>query len=66
LARRSKRSLKRTPPEPEIEDANDVLERLTKEGIRQAKTRARAMMDASMSKEFSEAHRRERARKYGV
>ena len=49
----------------EIEDANTILERLTKEGIRAGKTRAKAMSDAAMSPEFSEAHRKERARKYG-
>jgi hypothetical protein len=52
--------------QPVIEDANDVLERLTKAGMAAGKSRARAMSDAAMSKEFSEAHQKERARKYGV
>jgi hypothetical protein len=52
--------------QPVIEDANDVLERLTKEHMAAGKTRARAMMDASASKEFTEAFQKERARKYGV
>jgi hypothetical protein len=50
----------------EIEDANNILERLTKEGMRDGKTRAKAMSDAAMSPEFSEAHRKERIRKYGA
>jgi hypothetical protein len=49
-----------------IEDANDVLERLTKEGMRLGKSRAKAMSDAAMSPEFSAAHRKARAHKYGV
>jgi hypothetical protein len=52
--------------QPMIEDANDVLERLTKTGMRAGKSRAKAMSDAAMSQEFSDAHRKERARKYGV
>jgi hypothetical protein len=53
-------------PQPKIEDANDVLERLTKEGMKAGKSRARAVMDASVSKEFSEAFRKERERKFGA
>jgi hypothetical protein len=34
--------------------------------MRAGKTRAKAMSDAAMSPEFSEAHRKERARKYGA
>jgi hypothetical protein len=52
--------------QPVIEDANDVLERLTKEHMRAGKSRPKAMSDAAMSQEFSDAHRRERARKYGI
>jgi hypothetical protein len=52
--------------QPVIEDANDVLERLTKEGMRAGKSHAKAMSDAAMSPEFSAAHRKERARKYGA
>jgi hypothetical protein len=52
--------------QPVIEDANDVLERLTKAGMAAGKSRAKAMSDAAMSPEFSDAHRKERARKFGV
>jgi hypothetical protein len=52
--------------QPVIEDANDVLERLTKAGMAAGKSRARAMSDAAMSKEFTEAHQKERAQKFGV
>jgi hypothetical protein len=55
-----------TEPQPAIEDANTVLERLTKEHMKSGKTHARAVMAASATKEFGDAHRAERARKFGI